>query len=210
MALEKRCGSRLKRLSLLSAALLCLAALAGCGAAETKEASASRTSSAALMTTEARAETQPRRQTEAQTEAIPEEETVRAQSETAQKEEASMKLSVNGRALTVRWEDNESVAALRALAAESPLRIQMRPYGGFEQVGSIGRSLPENDVQTTTEPGDVVLYSGDQIVVFYGSNRWAYTRLGKILGMDSSALAELLGGGAVELRLSVGTETEAD
>ena len=104
--------------------------------------------------------------------------------------------------ITVLWEDNESVSALWELAKQAPLTVQMSPYGGFEQVGPIGRSLPRNDVQTTTEPGDIVLYSGNQIVVFYGSNSWAYTRLGKIQGMDQAALTKLLGNGAVTLALS--------
>ena len=66
-------------------------------------------------------------------------------------------------------------------------------YGGFEQVGPIGQSLPRNDVQTVTNSGDIVLYSGNQIVVFYGSNSWAYTRLGHISGKSAQEMAELLG-----------------
>ena len=60
-------------------------------------------------------------------------------------------------------------------------------------VGSIGTSLPRNDIQTTTEAGDIVLYSGDQIVVFYGSNSWAYTRLGRITDKNEDELAKMLG-----------------
>ncbi len=118
-----------------------------------------------------------------------------------------MKLTIDGTALDVLWENNESVRSLMDLAAAAPLTIQMSPYGGFEQVGPIGQSLPRNDKQTTTEPGDLVLYSGNQIVVFYGSNSWAYTRLGKIQGLDQKALTGLLGNGAVTLTLSVGAET---
>ena len=77
-------------------------------------------------------------------------------------------------------------------------------YGGFEQVGSLGTRLPRNDVQTVTEPGDIVLYSGNSIVLFYGSNSWAYTRLGKIQGLDESELRQLLGGGDVSIRLVMG------
>lgn len=117
-----------------------------------------------------------------------------------------MKLTIDGTELDVLWEDNESAAALRDLAADAPLTIQLSPYGGFEQVGPIGQRLPRNDAQTVTEPGDIVLYSGNQIVVFYGSNRWAYTRLGKIRGMDQAALTQLLGHGAVTLTLSCGPE----
>ena len=110
-----------------------------------------------------------------------------------------LKMKINGQELAVIWEDNESVDALLVLASDSPVTIQMSKYGGFEQVGSLGTSLPRSDVQTTTQTGDIVLYSGNQIVVFYGSNSWAYTRLGKIDGLSSSELTELLGNGAMEL-----------
>ena len=73
-------------------------------------------------------------------------------------------------------------------------------YGGFEQVGSLGSSLPRNDEQTTTDFGDIVLYSGDQIVIFYGPNSWAYTRLGHILA-DKEIMEEALGNGDVTIEL---------
>lgn len=82
------------------------------------------------------------------------------------------------------------------------MTVQTTPYGGFEQVGALGTGLPRNDAQTTTAAGDVVLYNGNQIVVFYGSNTWRYTRLGKIEGLDGGALNALLGNGAVTLTLS--------
>lgn len=112
-----------------------------------------------------------------------------------------MRMKIGDRVVAVDWEDNESVEALKALCKEEPLTIQMSMYGGFEQVGSIGTSLPRNDVQTTTQAGDIVLYSGNQLVVFYGTNSWAYTRLGRIDGMSGSELKYLLGNGAVELIL---------
>ena len=117
-----------------------------------------------------------------------------------------MRLKIGSTAVSVAWEQNESVEALKALLTDGSLTIQMSPYGGFEQVGPIGQSIPRNDVQTVTAPGDIVLYSGDQIVVFYGSNSWAYTRLGKIRDMDQADLAALLGNGAVTLTLSLGAE----
>ena len=92
-------------------------------------------------------------------------------------EETEMILRIDGTEVPVTWENNESVQALHALA---PLTIRMSMYGGFEQVGSIGSSLPRNDRQTSTAPGDLVLYSGNQLVVFYGKNSWAYTRLGHV------------------------------
>lgn len=110
-----------------------------------------------------------------------------------------MVLSIGGESVSVAWEDNESVEALRNLVSSKPLTIQMSMYDGFEQVGSIGTSLPRNDEQTTTEAGDIVLYSGDQIVLFYGSNSWAYTSLGKVTDKTAAEMEELLGNGDVEI-----------
>lgn len=116
---------------------------------------------------------------------------------------AEITLTVAGRPLTVEWQDNASVDALRELLKGGSMTVSLSMYGGFEQVGSHGASLPRNDVQTTTEPGDIVLYSGNQIVLFYGSNAWAYTRLGKITGMSKSELQALLGVGNVTAVLSL-------
>ena len=107
-----------------------------------------------------------------------------------------MVLRIGETQVPVIWEENASVAELRELAADG-IRIDMSMYGGFEQVGPIGKSLPRNDVQTSTSAGDIVLYSGDKMVIFYGSNSWSYTRLGKITGMDGSQLKDLLSGGDV-------------
>ena len=119
--------------------------------------------------------------------------------ETPFMEEKEMKLYINETEIPVTWEDNASVEALRKLAAES-VTVPMSMYGGFEQVGSLGQRLPRNDRQTTTRAGDIVLYSGDQIVVFYGSNTWAYTRLGR-MDLAADELVELLGHGDVTLML---------
>ncbi len=115
---------------------------------------------------------------------------------------ADMKMTIGDTPVTVAWEDNESVEALAALCAEGPLEIHMSMYGGFEQVGDIGQSLPRNDVQATTQAGDIVLYSGDQMVVFYGSNSWAYTRLGRITDQDAAGMRALLSNGDVTVTLA--------
>ena len=115
-------------------------------------------------------------------------------------EEVGMILQIDGKEIPVTWEDNASVDALRELAVDG-LEIQMSMYGGFEQVGSIGQSITRDDKQTTTSAGDIVLYSGNQIVVFYDSNSWAYTRLGKI-NLSEDELTELLGNGDVTLKLA--------
>ena len=108
-----------------------------------------------------------------------------------------MKLYINSEEVPVTWENNASVEELKTML---PLTMQMSMYGGFEQVGSIGSSLTRDDEQITTDYGDIVLYSGNQIVVFYGSNSWAYTRLGHI-DMTKEELNELLGNRDVEITL---------
>ena len=108
-----------------------------------------------------------------------------------------MKLYIGGTEVPVTWEDNESVTALKDML---PLSVSMSMYGGFEQVGSLGGSIVRNDKQTTTDPGDIVLYSGNQIVIFYGSNSWAYTMLGHV-DLSQEELAELLGNGNVDISL---------
>ena len=100
----------------------------------------------------------------------------------------------------VTWEENDSVLALKDLTKDGPLTIQMSMYGGFEQVGRIGQDIVSEDKQTTTEAGDIVLYSSDQIVIFYGSNSWAYTRLGHV-DLTKEEMTKLLGNGDVELIL---------
>ena len=83
---------------------------------------------------------------------------------------------------------------------EAPVVIEMRDYSGFEKVGSLGASLPTSNSQTTTQAGDIVLYNGNQIVIFYGSNSWSYTRLGKI--DDLTGWEEALGSGDVTVTFS--------
>ena len=122
--------------------------------------------------------------------------------ESEEEEEPMMQMKINDTPVTVAWEDNESVSALKELAAND-LTIQMSMYGGFEQVGSIGQRLPSSDVQTSTSSGDIVLYSSNQLVVFYGSNSWAYTRLGHITDKTSEEMRTLLSNGDVTITLSM-------
>ena len=123
-------------------------------------------------------------------------------SEHADEKTFELQMTIGNTPVSVDWEDNEAVEALKDLCRNQPLTIQMSMYGGFEQVGSIGTALPQNDVQTTTTAGDIVLYSGDQMVVFYGSNTWAYTRLGHITDKTQAELAEQLSNGNVTVTLS--------
>ena len=116
---------------------------------------------------------------------------------------SELKMKINSETVIVEWEDNESVSALKELAAESSVTISTSLYGGFEQVGSIGQRLPSNDKHITTLSGDIVLCSGNQLVVFYGSNTWAYTKLGHIKDKTPAELTALLENGNVTITISI-------
>ena len=109
-------------------------------------------------------------------------------SSTSTKKERNMKLSIDNQELDVAWEDNDSVKALKGIL---PLAINMHEYGGFEQTGSIGQSIVKNDSQIDVVPGDIVLYSGNAISVFYSTSSWSYTRLGHI-NLNKNELNALL------------------
>ena len=95
-----------------------------------------------------------------------------------------MIIEIGGKHFTATLEDNKAADTLAEMMQEDPVTVQMSDYGGFEKVGSLGESLPTSDRQTTTEEGDIVLYSGNQIVIFYGTNSWSYTRLGHVDDLD--------------------------
>jgi len=126
--------------------------------------------------------------------------------EIAETEADTMRMSIGKTDVTVEWESNQAVADLQALVADAPLTVNLSMYGGFEQVGPLGTYLTSNDVQTTTAAGDIVLYSGNQIVLFYGSNSWAYTRLGHITSQSAEGMANLLGNGDVSITITSGRE----
>ena len=128
------------------------------------------------------------------------------EAQTEEVKEMTMPLKIGDTAVETAWENNASVEALKVLCADEPLVVEMSMYGGFEQVGSIGKRLPRSDVQITTKAGDLVLYSGNQLVVFYGSNAWAYTRLGHITDRSAKEMAELLGSGDVTITISSGPD----
>lgn len=112
-----------------------------------------------------------------------------------------MKIEVNGSLFTATLADNAAVDALVDWVEEGPVTLELSDYAGFEKVGPLGRSLPASDSQTITHAGDIVLYQGDQIVLFYGSNSWSYTRLGRI--DDLTGWENALGGGDVTVTLSM-------
>ena len=113
-----------------------------------------------------------------------------------------MKLYFNDTEIPVIWEDNQTVQELMEEAGKGDVVVQMSMYSDNEQVGSLEKSYTKNDQQITTHSGDIVLYSGDKIVVFYGSNSWAYTRLGK-MNIPEGDVTELLSSGNITLKIAI-------
>jgi len=111
-------------------------------------------------------------------------------------------IQVGNRTFRATLESNEAAKAFAEMMQNEPVILQMHDYAGFEKVGSLGRALPASDAQTTTQAGDIVLYNGNQIVLFYGSNSWRYTRLGRI--DDLAGWEEALGSGDVTATFSTG------
>lgn len=129
--------------------------------------------------------------------------TLKAEHGTGVEENEAMKVNVQvGDSLfTAALEDNSAAAAFVELMEKGPVVIRMSDYSGFEKVGALGTGLPADNSQTTTQSGDIVLYNGNQIVIFYGSNSWSYTRLGKI--DDLTGWEEALGSGDVTVTFSM-------
>ena len=117
--------------------------------------------------------------------------------------QTKVQLKVGGNSMTATLTDNEATRELTKLLEQGDITIRMSDYGGFEKVGALPQSFPTSNTQITTEPGDIMLYQGNNMVIFYGSNSWSYTRLGKIDGATASNLRQFLGNGDVTLTLSL-------
>ncbi len=128
-----------------------------------------------------------------------------AEKPTASKEEVraeevakTITIQIGAKTFSATLADN---ATAKAFVEKLPLTIDMNDYGGFEKVGSLGFSLARNDKSITTALGDLVLYNGNQLVIFYSSNTWSYTRLGRI--DDINGFADALGNGTVQVAISL-------
>ena len=124
-------------------------------------------------------------------------EEVPSMGETSEKEQTAMKMNVQvgTYTFTATLEDNDAVRELTEMMQAGPVTINMSDYSGFEKVGPLGKSLTTSNSQTVTTAGDIVLYNGNNIVMFYGSNSWSYTRIGKI--DDLTAWTAALGSGDI-------------
>ena len=115
----------------------------------------------------------------------------------------SVKVQINEDIFDVELENNSAAQELIKELEKGNITVNATEYGGFEKVGELGFSLPASDENINTEPGDIVLYQGDKVSLFYGSHSWSYTKLGKIENISSNALKEVLGSGNVTLEFSL-------
>ena len=125
----------------------------------------------------------------------PEEEAMQAQ------EEPILKITVGEQEWTATFADNCAAEEFQQLLAQGAISVKMEDYGGFEKVGALGTTLTRDDQQITTEPGDIILYQGNQITIYYGTNTWSFTKLAHI--DDPTDLQEKLGEGTVEAVFSL-------
>ena len=114
-----------------------------------------------------------------------------------------VKVKINDEVFDVKLENNSATQELIKELKKGNITVNASEYGGFEKVGDLGFSLPTSDENIGTAPGDIVLYQGDKISLFYGSHSWSYTKLGKIDNVDSNKLKEVLGTGDVTLEFSL-------
>lgn len=117
-------------------------------------------------------------------------------------------LKVKDKMWEIELENNSSAEAFREKLKENDLVINASDYGNFEKVGELGFSLPTNDINITTKPGDLILYQGDKITLYYDTNTWNFTKLGRIINVSAEELKEVLGNGNVKLTFTINKDSE--
>ena len=118
----------------------------------------------------------------------------------------SIKFTIEGgKTFTATLVENSSAKALKEQLAKGNITVEMNDYGDMEKVGSLGINLPRNDRQTTTGPGDIILYQGHNLVIYYDANSWNFTHIGKVNGVSTrEEMLDLLGGvGKISITLSL-------
>lgn len=112
-------------------------------------------------------------------------------------------IDVNGNKLTAALADSTAAKELAEKLKAGSVTVTLNEYGGFEKVGDLPWSLTKSDKQVSTEPGDIMLYQGDQMTIFYNSNSWSYTKLGSIENTTQEELESLFGEGDITVTLSL-------
>ena len=114
-----------------------------------------------------------------------------------------LKIHVNDTTFTATLADNSSAEAFAEFLSQGDLTLDMHDYGSFEKVADLPRSFPRNDTQIDTDAGDIILYQGKSITIYYDKNSWNFTRLGKIDNVNKKRLKQILGDGNATVTFSV-------
>ena len=112
-------------------------------------------------------------------------------------------IEVNNNELIVELEDNSSGRALLEKLSNGDIVVDAHDYGNFEKVGNLGFNLPTNDKKITTTSGDLILYQGNQLSIYYDTNTWNFTKLGRVININEENLKEILGDGDITLILKI-------
>ncbi|MFV0267123.1 MAG: cyclophilin-like fold protein, partial [Draconibacterium sp.] len=113
----------------------------------------------------------------------------------------SMNITIGDTTLTATLADNSSAKALAEALSKAPITIEIQDYGNMEKVGPLGQTFPRNDERITAEAGDIILYQGNALVIYYAPNTWSFTRLGKIDHLTAQELKKILGDGQLTVSL---------
>ena len=135
----------------------------------------------------------------------PETQTPKSSANSSAQTEAPVKLKihVNDTTFTATLEENSSAKAFAEFLAQGDMTLDMHDYGSFEKVADLPRSFPRNDKQIDTDAGDIILYQGNSITIYYDKNSWNFTRLARIDNVNKKRLKEILGKGNVKATFSV-------
>ena len=120
--------------------------------------------------------------------------------------QTTMYITANGLTKSISLVENEATKELVSMLEKGSITLSMTENGGFEKVGNLPQSLTTSDARQTAQTGDIMLYLGNIICIFYGSNTWAYTKLGSLNDMSSSEIKDFLSGNPVEVTLSIENE----
>ena len=125
-------------------------------------------------------------------------------------ESRDISITVGTQTISATLADNSSADAFLELLKKGDVTVDMSDYGGFEKVGALPESIVRNDEQITTEPGDIILYQGNQITIYYGVNTWSFTKLGHVNGLSQAELKTVLGSGGVTAVFSLAARTSGN
>ena len=182
----------MRRIALLSLLLLLSVLLLACAMMEDRTTEENIVTASSVIVAES-----------SEAEAAPSQEVSSSEGLSEESESVKIQITVGDTSFIAEPEENSSAEAFLALLQEQPITVQMSDYAGMEKVGPLGTSLPRNDTQVSVDAGDVILYQGNQITIYYDTNSWRFTRLAVIEDATKESLLEVLGTGDVEVTFSL-------